>query len=225
MILSSNRLKRTLWNTERQKMTNKIKKRGNYTALSNEIINDSRLNLRSLGLFLYMWSKPDNWNFTLFSLAKARNVGRDQIRAGMQELIKYGYVEYQKQQDGTGIYVLDDNNRERSMKSPKVENPTLAKKEEIQKAKVGKPKVGKSNPLYINTIKSKKEINNHSTHVEDFLKFFAQLDPREIEQEKWSKINEMMLQKAIMTSKQREQWENWLQAQQNPVHDWEAEED
>lgn len=200
-------------------MTNKIKKRGSYTALSNEIINDSRLNLRSLGLFLYMWSKPDNWNFTLDNIAKARNVGRDQIKHALQELKKYGYVQYEKQKDGSGVYHMDDRNRERSMKSPKVDNPPKGEKEQ---PKGGKATGGKSTPSY-NTIMSNKEIYNHSTHAEDFVKFFAELDPREIEQEKWSKINEIMFNKAIMTSKQREQWEKWLQAQENPVHQWEEE--
>lgn len=201
-------------------MTNKIRKRGSYTALGNEIINDSRLNLRSLGLFMFMWSKPDNWNFTLNSIAKARNVGRDQIRAAMLELIKYGYVEYQKLKDGSGIYILDDRNRERTMKSAKLENPTQATE---KKAKVGKPKVGKSNPHYINTIHSKEYINNHGNKESDFLSYFSELAHEELEREKWQKINQILLDKAILTSREREQWERWLNAQKNPVEDWDEE--
>lgn len=200
-------------------MQNKIKKRGSYTALSNEIVNDSRLNLRSLGLFLFMWSKPDSWNFTLDNLAKARNVGRDQIKHALQELKKYGYVHYEKQKDGTGIYHMDDRNRERTMKSPKVDNPPKGEEEE---PKGGKATGGKSTPSS-NTIMSNIDINNHGNKESDFSKYFPEEDPREIEREKWEQLNEMLLEKAIRTDKQREHWREWEQAQLNPVHDGEEE--
>ena len=161
-------------------MNGKIKKSGNYTALSNEIINDSRLNLRSLGLFLFMWSKPDNWHFTLDNIAKTRNVGRDQIKHAMQQLKRCGYVSYEKQKDGTGVYYLDDKNRQRTIESPKVENPPKA----VEKVpKGGKPKGGFSTPLS-NTILSNKNIYIHEIH-EDFSK--------EKEEEKWQKLNELLL--------------------------------
>ncbi|WP_267865540.1 hypothetical protein [Limosilactobacillus reuteri] len=38
----------------------KIKIKG-FTIIDNDIINDPRMHLKALGLFAYMWSKPDDW--------------------------------------------------------------------------------------------------------------------------------------------------------------------
>ncbi len=166
-------------------MNNKIRKSGNYTALANEIVNDSRLNLRSLGLFLHMWSKPDNWNFTISNIAKARNVGQDQIKSALQELKKIGYVRYEKLKDGTGIYYLSDTTDtidRTNIQDPKAENPHLASYSQAPLAKSGKPKCGFSTPL-INTIWNNRDIYFHEVQMSD-----------EEEADKWEKINQLLLE-------------------------------
>jgi hypothetical protein len=173
-------------------MNNKIRKSGNYTALSNEIINDKRLNLRSLGLFLYMWAKPDNWNFTLTNIAKARNVGREQILTALKELKKAGYVKYEKLRDGTGIYYLSDTI---DIPEPKSENPTLANYSQPPQPKVGKPKVGFPDS-YINTIRNKEEIYFHGIQDLDLEKL-----EKEIKTEKWKKWNEQQVKKQLKIDK------------------------
>jgi hypothetical protein len=35
----------------------------NYTQVPNDIINDKRLSLKAKGLYLFLVSKPDNWDF------------------------------------------------------------------------------------------------------------------------------------------------------------------
>ncbi len=174
-------------------MNNKIRKSGNYTALSNQIINDKRLNLRSLGLFLYMWSKPDNWNFTISNIAKARNVGQDQIKVSLQELKKVGYVRYEKMRDGTGIYYLSDTIE---VQEPKVENPPLANYSQPTQPKSGKPKCGKSTPLYNTIWSNKEEIYFHGIQDLDLEKL-----EKEIKTEKWKKWNEQQVKKQLKIDK------------------------
>ena len=170
-------------------MTNVIKKSGNYTALSNQIVQDARLNLRSLGLFLFMWSKPDNWHFTIYNMAIARNVGQDQIKHALQDLKKYGYVKYQKLANGTGVYFLSDKIESHE---PEVDNPSLALYEQPPKAKSGKPKCGKSTPIS-NTILNKG------------VKLYLSLkEEKEEEQLKWQKFNELLLKKQIKKDKLQE---------------------
>lgn len=182
-------------------MNNKIRKSGNYTALGNEIINDSRLNLRSLGLFLYMWSKPNNWNFTISNIAKARNVGQDQIKVALQDLKKIGYVRYEKLRDGTGIYYLSDTISDTiEVQNPKVENPPLANYSQSPKPKSGKPKCGFSTP-YNYTIGNNRDIYIHGIQESD-----------EDEKEKWEKINHLLLEIQMRKSKNNERLENLNQA-------------
>jgi hypothetical protein len=89
-----------------------IKKRvtkSNYTQVLNAFLNDSELSFKSKGLFCYMISKPDDWTFTLNSIASQTKDGIDSISTAMRELKKKGYVHYKKFSSGSGIYLLSEN--------------------------------------------------------------------------------------------------------------------
>ena len=77
-----------------------------FTQIANEILNAKDLSFKAKGLFAYMHSKPDGWNFTLRSMAKQVKEGRDSIANGIEELKKYGLIEYTKNNDGSGKYEL-----------------------------------------------------------------------------------------------------------------------
>lgn len=144
-----------------------------------------------------MWAKPDNWNFTISNIAKARNVGREQILTALQELKKAGYVKYEKLRDGTGIYYLSDTV---DIQDPKSENPTLANYSQSTQPKVGKPKVGFPDS-YINTIGNNRDIYIHGIQESD-----------EDEKEKWEKINHLLLEIQMRKSKNNERLENLAEA-------------
>ena len=99
-----------------------------YAQVSNTIAGDPYISLKAKGLFLFMESKPDGWNFTIRSMAKQIKDGVDSISSALKELKKYGYVIYYKQKDGTGIYELID---EPDTENPDQDNPNLGKPERI----------------------------------------------------------------------------------------------
>lgn len=107
----------------------KIKKyKKSYTQVANTIASDPTISLKAKGLFLFMESKPDGWNFTIKSMAKQLKDGVDSISSALIELKKFGYVIYWKQKDGTGIYeMIDDPNTE----NPNHGNPNLGKSSRI----------------------------------------------------------------------------------------------
>ena len=43
-----------------------------FTQVSNNLINDKNLSLKSKGLYVFMFSKPQGWNFTIRSMSKQR---------------------------------------------------------------------------------------------------------------------------------------------------------
>ncbi len=60
-------------------------KRG-FTTIPNEIINNPFLSLKAKGLWAYLNSKPDNWNFSVNGVKNQNKEGREAISSGMQEL-------------------------------------------------------------------------------------------------------------------------------------------
>ena len=104
---------------------NKIRKKElNFTQVSNSFLRDNNISFKAKGLFCYMFSMNENWNFTLQSIATQQKDGLDSIKSAMDELKQYGYVSYEKHSNGTGTYFLND---EPNVENPNVENPNLGK--------------------------------------------------------------------------------------------------
>ena len=78
----------------------KIKIKG-FTIIDNDVINDDRMHLKALGLFAYMWSKPDDWQFYVSEIASHFKDGESAVSSAMKELITLGYLKRtQNRKDG-----------------------------------------------------------------------------------------------------------------------------
>ena len=69
------------------KKTNK-----NYTNVSNVLTRDKRLSWKARGIFLYMWSQADNWQFYVKEIATHATDGERSLTSGLKELEKHGYL-------------------------------------------------------------------------------------------------------------------------------------
>ncbi|UVF14230.1 helix-turn-helix domain-containing protein [Limosilactobacillus fermentum] len=117
----------------------KVRARG-FTQVDNRVIGDKRMSLKALGLFTYMWSKPDDWEFYVSVISNDFKDGRDSIRSAINELINLGYVKRTRKHKENGQlasydYILFDE--------PKTEKPSQAVTYD-GKTYVGKTYVGKS---------------------------------------------------------------------------------
>ena len=81
--------------------------KGSYTKIPNELLNDATLSWKAKGLFCFMASKKDTYNFTMRSLAKQFPDGKTAVFSAMIELKERGWINYVKSGDGTGKYVLN----------------------------------------------------------------------------------------------------------------------
>ena len=117
----------------------KIKIKG-FTIIDNDIINDPRMHLKALGLFAYMWSKPDDWQFYISEIATHFKDGESAVSSAMKELMELGYLKRtQNRKDGkfsTYDYVLQE--------IPKPENHSSVPKGNLPKPE--KPKSEKPIP-------------------------------------------------------------------------------
>lgn len=108
-----------------------------YTVISNRVLDDEELGWKAKGLFVYLWSRPDTWNFYVSELVKHSKGSRDQVMTGLKELERHGYLLRDRDRNESGQYLststwlLSDEpneswikqNTEKSAK-PKSENPT-----------------------------------------------------------------------------------------------------
>lgn len=89
------------------------KSRGNYTNTDNTLVRDPKLTWKARGIFNYLWSQADGWNFYVSEIAKHSIDGEDALRSGLNELENRGYLKRVNRHTEKGKFdglewVLDD---------------------------------------------------------------------------------------------------------------------
>ena len=59
--------------------------RGNYTNISNIVVRDSRLSWKARGIFLYLWSQANEWQFYVSEVATHATDGESALRSGLKD--------------------------------------------------------------------------------------------------------------------------------------------
>ena len=72
------------------KVTNSIKK--NFTIIPNQLILDNTISDRARFIFVYMASKPDNWDFYIGFMCKELRLSEDTVRKYINELCEKGWI-------------------------------------------------------------------------------------------------------------------------------------
>lgn len=122
-----------------------------FTVVPNQVLNSMDISLSAKGMYAYMKSKPDNWNFTIRSMAKQLKEGQTAISSAVKELRDAGLVTYKKNTDGTGIYFVHASFPRESLEP---ENPNH-----------GNPNEGKPKRISNTDLSSKKDCSDVLTHL------------------------------------------------------------
>ena len=80
------------------KVKNKVRR--DFTIIPNALINDDNLTDRARFLFVYMASKPEDWDFYQVPLAKKLGYSIDTLRKYISELLESGWMERQERREG-----------------------------------------------------------------------------------------------------------------------------
>jgi hypothetical protein len=117
--------------------------RTNFATIDNHLHQDSNLSFRARGLFGYMWSMPDDWNFTEDNLAEQNNVeGKKAVRTALKELIQFGYLHRMQSKGNNGkffssmvyeLYEIPEDNPYFSVLPLKENGTVLPSKENLQR--------------------------------------------------------------------------------------------
>lgn len=86
-----------------------------FAQVPNELLVDPRVSMKAKGLWSYIQSKPDDYDFSSERIVEETKDGVDSIKSSLVELEETGYLQRSRQQSGRVDYILI---------FPKVENPT-----------------------------------------------------------------------------------------------------
>ena len=70
----------------------KLDRKDNYTIISNSVLKNKNLSLKAKGLYAYMWSLPDDWDYSVTGLVTLLKEGKDAINEALKELEREGYL-------------------------------------------------------------------------------------------------------------------------------------
>lgn len=102
-------------------------KRSRFTIINNGVLNNTQLSWKAKGLFAYLWSQSDSWDFYEVEVLKHSTDGRASLRAGLKELEEHGYLKRYRNRDDKGIlreskWILSE---QPMFDFPKLDKPTL----------------------------------------------------------------------------------------------------
>jgi hypothetical protein len=87
----------------------------NFTTITNNVIDGLQHDLRLLGLYVYLYKKPEIWDFHKTVIQKDCNVGEKLLNRLLKDLENYGLIEVKQMRKNSGqfihnyIHILDGN--------------------------------------------------------------------------------------------------------------------
>ena len=153
----------------------KIKKvyQKGFTTVDNTVLNDESVSWKAKGLFTYLWSKPDNWTYSVKEVSKHAKDGRDSTSDGVQELEDHGYLKREQINEkgsfGNSVWTLSEKPifkkkpKKKESEAPKPDNP-LPEKPLTGNPSTDLPMTEKSsteNPALLNTDIPNTDITNN----------------------------------------------------------------
>lgn len=109
----------------------KRQRESNFTVIDNTVLQDTELTFKAKGLFAYLWSQSDEWNFYETEVVKHSKDGISSLRSGIHELEERGYLQRKrirvkgKLKDSMWILSETPNLENLSLENLNLENSTL----------------------------------------------------------------------------------------------------
>lgn len=77
-----------------------------FTQVKNDILNDNKISLRAKGLFAYLYSKPNDWDFSGIRIQNDSKDGKKSTYSAIKELETAGYLKRHKENSGKVSYYI-----------------------------------------------------------------------------------------------------------------------
>ena len=140
-----------------------MKLTGNYTTMSNKIIQHDSISLDAKAIYFYMASLPDNWDFSVERIAYCLNITEARSRKYVNELIDFGLLQRVFYHNANGnrksIYILYDLE---TMSNKMTDDEAIEFFHTLGNPTLGNRKVGY---IYNKKNKENKKINTQNAHA------------------------------------------------------------
>lgn len=109
-------------------MKQKLKKKDvGFTQIKNEVLENKKLSLKAKGMFCYLYSKPEDWDFSTERIVKVSSDGSRSTIGAIKELEEAGYLTRKRLKTGKVEYHLTFE--------PNVQNAQEETEPDVQNAK------------------------------------------------------------------------------------------
>lgn len=173
-----------------------------FTQVANDVLNDSKLSAKAKGIYAYLYSKPEGWNFAIDRIKDDFSDGRLAINTGLRELEKEGYLLRQKEKTGRVVYLL---------KSQMTKIDIRGIKPDDENRNLRKPQSAEIDTISNKDIKVIKNINNKNISFDQFWTEYPRKTAKAVAQRAWLKIkpNEKLLNEILEGLRKYKNTDQW----------------
>jgi len=120
-----------------------------YGVIPNHLLNDSDISFKAKGIYAYIQSKPEDWDFSAERISRQTKEGLSSVKSALIELENKGYLNRNKYKNSKGFweieYVLFENPvvDNPPLDNPPLENPTLENRTNNSKQDYSKKDISK----------------------------------------------------------------------------------
>ena len=201
-------------------------KTNHVTIVDQALIRDDRLSWKARGIFMYLWSQADSWEFNEIEVSRHATDGRDSLRSGLKELENNGYLDRKRERDdkgrvGSSKWVLHEKPmlKNRTLDKSMQDNGTQRYHQEKITSKEDNIKESISEKLPATSHKSKKKFADDSTEMRLAMYLFAKIKENNSEhklltnsqKQKWADSIRLMMERDNRTAQQIKNMIDWCQ--------------
>lgn len=85
----------------------RLKIQRSFGSVPNQLLNNPDITFKAKGLFGYLNSKPEDWDFSIESISKQNKEGMDAIRTAIHELEHHGYLVRKRNHNEKGHWEIE----------------------------------------------------------------------------------------------------------------------
>lgn len=144
-----------------------------FTMVANEVLKDPSLSWKAKGMYAYLFSKPDEWDFSSLRIMREGIGGRHTVLAALKELEDHGLLIRIRQPNGKMDYILKHAVSHSPKDGPRLFDPK-SEDRTVRTSDSAKTRPISNTVLLSNT---EKESNTESSTPGEFARKFFSGDP------------------------------------------------
>jgi hypothetical protein len=176
-----------------------------FTQVANSILADKKISWKAKGIWAYLYSKPNDWDFHGDRIVDDGLDGRHLVYSALRELESKGYLTRKKQSDGRIDYIIryePIDGFQQLGKKPVAENRKVQKPQSAEISNISNIDI--SLDTVLNNIEKKETLP-----FDDFWKIYPRKVEKKKSQQKWSKLSETDRKSAMLDIPARAQSDQW----------------